>query len=67
MVTITPEAKRAPMLLQRKDAARAVGMSVDSFARWVQPHVRTIRRGGMVLVPYAELRRWVREAGGDDA
>ncbi len=32
--------------------------SVDSFERYVQPHVRMIRRGRLRLVPVAELERW---------
>jgi hypothetical protein len=55
------------MALRRRDAARTVGMSVDSFARWVQPHLRVIRRGQMVLIPVTELRRWVREEARRDA
>ncbi len=35
-------------------------MSVDHFARHVQPHVRMVRTGQLVHIPPAELERWVR-------
>src|SRR5215216_3229803 len=47
-----------PIAVNRQDAAAALGMSLDSFERNVQPHVRIIRRGRLRLVPVAELRRW---------
>jgi hypothetical protein len=45
--------------LSREAAAAAMGMSLDSFERYVQPDVRLVRRGRMRLVPPAELERWV--------
>ena len=45
----------------RSEAAASLGMSVDSFERYVQPHVRLIRRNRLVLVPATEVERWVRE------
>lgn len=47
--------------LTRPEAAAALGMSVDSFERYVQPELRIIRRGRMRLVPVAELERWAVE------
>jgi hypothetical protein len=47
-----------PVAVSREDAARALGMSVDSFERFVQPEVRLIRKGRLRLVPVAELERW---------
>jgi hypothetical protein len=45
--------------LTREEAAHSLGMgSVDSFERYVQPHVRMIRRGRLRLVPVSELQRW---------
>jgi hypothetical protein len=37
--------------------------SLDSFERYVQPHVRIIRLGRMRLVALAELEDWARAAG----
>jgi hypothetical protein len=45
--------------LSRAEAAESLGMSLDSFERYVQPYVRLVRRGRMRLVPVAELERWV--------
>lgn len=47
--------------LTRREAAASLGMSVDMFERKVQPVIKVIARGQLVLVPIAELERWVRE------
>jgi hypothetical protein len=47
----------------REEAAAALGMSLDSFERYVQPYVRIIRLGRMRLVAVAELEDWARSAG----
>jgi hypothetical protein len=44
-----------------EEAAAAIGMSVDSFDRYVRPSLRLVRLGRMVLVAVAELERWVEE------
>lgn len=44
--------------LTRAEAAAALGIGLDSFERYVQPHVRMIRWGRMRLVPVAELQRF---------
>jgi hypothetical protein len=44
--------------LTREEAAASIGMSLDSFERHVQPHLRLIRLGRMRLVPVRELERW---------
>ena len=43
------------------EAAAAIGVGVDFFAAWVQPQLRTVRRGRKVLIPAAELERWLAE------
>lgn len=35
-------------------------MSVDHFERYVQPDLRTVIAGRLVLVPVSELERWAR-------
>lgn len=55
----TPEVPR--LALPRVEAAAALGMSLDSFERYVQAEVRLVRRGRMRLVPVSELRRWLSE------
>ena len=47
--------------LSREEAAAALGISLDSFERHVQPDIRFIRRGRLRLVPVAELERWAAE------
>lgn len=55
-----PETGPIPRLaLDREEAAAALGMSLDSFERHVQPTVRMVRLGRMRLVPIAELERWL--------
>jgi hypothetical protein len=50
----------APRLaLTRAEAANAIGMSLNSFERHVQPELRIVRRGRMRLIPVAELDRWL--------
>jgi hypothetical protein len=34
-------------------------MSVDTFERHVQPFIATVKTGQLVLVPPAEIERWV--------
>ena len=57
-----PDTGPIPRLaLDRAEAAAALGMSLDSFERHVQPTVRMVRLGRMRLVPIAELERWLAE------
>jgi hypothetical protein len=56
------EIGRVPRVaLTRAEAASALGISVDSFERYVQPEVRVIRRGRMRLIPVGDLERWADE------
>lgn len=50
-----------PIALSKPQAAAALGMSVDSFDRYVGPHVRCVRRGRLRLYPVSELQRWADE------
>lgn len=47
--------------LTRREAAASLGMSVDTFERKVQPVIKVIPCGQLVLVPPGELERWVRD------
>jgi hypothetical protein len=49
------------LTVTKAEAAELLSMSVDSFERFVMPDVRVVRRGRLVLVPVAELERWVAE------
>jgi hypothetical protein len=44
--------------LPKNAAAAALGMSVDSFERYVMADVRCIRRGSLRLYPVGDLERW---------
>ena len=47
------------LALTRPEAAAALGMSLDSFERYVQPDLRLVRRGKLRVVPVRELERWL--------
>jgi hypothetical protein len=58
------EEGRTPRLaLTKREAAAALGMSVDSFERHVQPELRVVRRGRLRLFALVEIERWLRENG----
>jgi hypothetical protein len=44
--------------LRREEAAASLGMSVDTFERRVQPFVKVVACGQLVIVPPAEIERW---------
>ncbi len=52
------------LALGKPEAAAALGMSINSFERHVQPELRVIRRGKLRLFPIRELERWL-EANAD--
>lgn len=47
------------LALQRKDAATALGVSVDTFDRHVRGELRCVYIGDTRLWPVAELERWL--------
>lgn len=47
------------LALTRREAAASLGMSLDSFERYVQPHVKLVREGRLRLVSVRELDRWL--------
>jgi hypothetical protein len=50
------------LALQRKEAAAALSLSVDSFDRHVRRHLRCVYVGDVRLWPVAELERWLAES-----
>jgi hypothetical protein len=46
------------VLLTREEAAASLGMSLDSFERYVQPDLKLARLGRLRLVSIRELERW---------
>ena len=49
------------LALTREEAAASLGMSLDSFERYVQPHLRLLRLGRLRLIPVGEIERWAAE------
>ena len=45
--------------LTKSEAAFSLGMSVDTFERRVQPFLRVILCGQLVLIPPSEIEKWV--------
>ena len=43
------------------EAAKALGMSYDSFVLYVRPHLRCVRLGSLVLYPVPEIERFLTE------
>lgn len=59
---MTPRAQPSPpprLAVNRREAAAALGISEDSFARYVAAEVQCVRRGSLRLYPLAELERWL--------
>jgi excisionase family DNA binding protein len=49
------------LALTRREAAEALGISLNSFERHVQPEVKVVRRGKLRLIPISDLERWLEE------
>ena len=50
-----------PVAVSRANAARALGVSLTFFSEEIQPELRLVRRKSKVMVPVAELERWLAE------
>ncbi len=61
MTEIRPLEPTPRLALTRAEAAASLAMSLDSFERYCQPHMRLVRIGRMRLVPVTELDRWLRQ------
>ena len=56
-----PDGEVLRLALTRREAAEALGISVESFAKYVQPEVKVVRRGSLRLFPITDLERWLEE------
>lgn len=56
---------RGKLALSIEDAARAISVSRDSFERHVITELRVLRLGRRLLVPVAELERFVERRSAD--
>jgi hypothetical protein len=54
--------ERPALAISREEASDRLGVSLDTFERHVQPHVRTVRAGRRILVPVVSLEAFL--AGG---
>ena len=45
--------------LTRREAAASLGISINHFERKVQPELKVVLSGQLVLIPLAGLERWV--------
>ena len=50
------------LLLTKREAAQALGMSVRHFERHVQRFLRCVHSGQLTLYPFGDIERWAREA-----
>lgn len=55
------QAQAHRLAMTRSEAARALGVSINSFERHVQPELRIVRRGKLRLIPVREIERWLEE------
>jgi hypothetical protein len=47
------------LALNQAEAAEALGMSVNSFKRYVRPYVRRVECGGRMVFPVGELQKYL--------
>lgn len=52
---------RARLLLTRREAAEALGVSLSHFQRHVQPHLRCVYSGQLRLYRPCDLERWAEQ------
>lgn len=50
------------LALRRSEAAEALGLSDESFDRYVRPHLRVVRANTLRLYPVSEIERWLDSA-----
>ncbi|MFN8164503.1 MAG: hypothetical protein U0R26_11900 [Solirubrobacterales bacterium] len=63
-MTVRVKAPVPRIALTPPEAAAALGCGETYFTEQVRPELRLIRRGRKVLVPVAELERWVQANAG---
>lgn len=45
--------------LTRREAAASLGISLNHFERKVQPELKVVLSGQLILIPATEIERWV--------
>lgn len=56
-----PNRPQPRVLLSKREAAAALGMSVRHFERHVQRAVRCVRSGQLTLYPIRDLEEWAEQ------
>jgi excisionase family DNA binding protein len=62
---VTPRGPARPLApvprytLTRREAAASLGISLNHFERKVQPELKVVLSGQLVLIPASELERWL--------
>ena len=51
------------LTLSKAEAAAALGVSIDYLDKRVIPGLRTVTKGGRVLIPTAALAKWIESNG----
>lgn len=54
-----PKDEAVRLALSRREAARALGVSLSHFQRQIQPDLRCVYSGQLRLYPVAELQAWL--------
>jgi hypothetical protein len=57
----SPVKPSTTLALRREDAARAVGVSDETFDKHVRPSLPAVRLGSVRIYPVAALERWLLE------
>jgi hypothetical protein len=55
--------KDSRLALRPAEAARAIGVSDETFDRYVKPHLRVVRLGSVRIYPVADIERFLAESG----
>jgi hypothetical protein len=58
-VTAVKQTTGVHLALSRRDAAKALGLSLSSFQRYVQPDVRCVYVGQLRLYRVPDLQAWL--------
>jgi hypothetical protein len=51
--------RESTLAVSREEAAHRLGVSLNSFERHVQPHVRTVHVGRRILIPVSAIERFL--------
>jgi excisionase family DNA binding protein len=62
---LTPSKPIPRLALSKREAAEALGISVDHLERYVLEHVRVAYVGSRRLIPVLELERYLAEHAGE--